>query len=118
VLIYFPWGRATPPLKLAANGVSVQLSAPVLDCGGTERVTAVINTNGGAGTVEYRWQRSDGTTSGELRQPVARGDRHVSVALDWTFDGYGWLDATATIRILGPGPGAAGASFIYHCVKP
>jgi hypothetical protein len=118
VLIYAFWGRPTTPLKLNVNGVTTQLSTPVLDCGGTERVTAVINTNGGAGTVEYRWQRSDGTTSSEISQPVASGDRHVSVALDWNFDGYGWLDATATVRILGPGAGAASASFIYHCVKP
>ena len=118
VLVYVFWGRTTTPHELNVNGVTVQPSAPVLNCDGTERVTAVINTNGGAGTVEYKWQRSDGTTSGEISQPVASGDRHVSVALDWSFDGYGWLDATATIRILGPGAGAASTSFIYHCVKP
>jgi hypothetical protein len=118
VLIYFFLGRTPTPLKLNVNGVTMQVSAPMLNCNGTERVTAVINTNGGAGTVEYRWQRSDGTTSGEISQPVASGDRHVSVALDWSFDGYGWLDATATIRVLGPGAGAAATPFIYHCVKP
>ena len=117
VLIYAFWGRTTSPPPLDVNGVTAQISAPVLNCGGTERVTAIINTNGGAGTVEYKWMRSDGTTSGQLSQPVASGDRHVSVALDWDFDGYGWLDATATIRILGPGAGAASASFIYHCAK-
>ena len=118
VLIYFLWGRTTTPAQLDVNGVTVRISAPVLDCGKTEQVTAVINTNAGAGTVEYEWVRSDGTTSGEISQPVASGDRQVSVALDWNFDGYGWLQATATIRILGPGAGAANASFIYHCVKP
>ena len=86
VLIYAFWGRTTSPPRLDVNGVTAQISAPVLDCGGTERVTAIINTNGGAGTVEYRWVRSDGTTSGQLSQPVASGDRHVSVVLDWNLD--------------------------------
>ena len=93
VLIYFFWGHAANPAKLSVDGVTVQVSAPVLDCGGTERVTAVIATNGGAGTVEYRWLRSDGTSSGQINQPVASGDRHVNVVLDWNFDGYGALDA-------------------------
>jgi hypothetical protein len=117
VLIYFFWGHAANPATLSVNGVTVQVSAPVLDCGGTERVTAVINTNGGAGTVEYRWMRSDGTASGQISQPVASGDRHVSVVLDWNFDGYGELDASATVRIISPGAGAGGAMFKYRCVK-
>jgi hypothetical protein len=117
VLIYFFLGRTTSRSPLNVNGVTVQISAPVLNCGGTERLTAVINTNGGSGTVAYTWVRSDGTSSGRISQPVASGDRHVSVALDWSFDGYGSLDAAATIRILGPGAGAASASFIYRCSK-
>ena len=117
VLIYFFWGRAANPTKLDVDGVTVQISAPVLDCGGTERVTAVIDTNGGAGTVEYRWMRSDGTSSGQVSQPVASGDRHVSVALNWNFDGYGALNASATIRIVSPGAGTATAAFKYRCIK-
>lgn len=116
VLIYFFWGRANPA-TLSVNGVTVQVSAPVLDCGGTERVTAVIDTNGGAGAIEYQWMRSDGTSSGEISQQVASGDRHVNVVLDWNFDGYGELDASATVKIFSPGAGAGSATFKYRCVK-
>jgi len=115
VLIYYLWGRGASPLSV--DGATMQISAPVLGCGDTERLTAVINTNGGAGTIDYRWRRSDGTTSAELSQSVPLGDRQVSVVLDWGFSGYGFLDATATIEILGPGAGSAAASFIYHCAK-
>lgn len=118
VLIYFLWGRAASPAKLDVNGVAIQISAPVLGCGETERVTAIINTNGAAGTIEYEWLRGDGTVLGPVSQSAARGDRHVSVALDWSFEGYGSLDASAGIRILGPGAGAATAEFAYHCAAP
>ena len=113
VLIYYLWGRGASPLDV--NGATVRISAPVLGCGDTERLTASINTNGGAGTIEYRWRRSDGTTSDRLSQSVPSGDRHVNVVLDWSFSGYGILDASATIEILGPGAGTATTSFMYHC---
>ena len=115
VLIYYLWGRGASPLSV--NGATVRISAPVLGCGDTERLTATINTNGGAGTIEYQWRRSDGTTSDQLSQSVPSGDRHVSVVLDWNFSGVGVLDASATIDILGPGAGSAAASFMYHCAQ-
>jgi hypothetical protein len=114
VLIYYPWGRGSGN-PLGVEGASVQVSERSVGCGGTERLTAVIQTNGGAGTISYRWLRSDGTSSEQLSQPVTSGERQVSVALDWSFDGHGTIDANATISILSPQAEKATASFQYHC---
>ena len=116
VLIYYLWGRGSAS-PLSVGGASVQVSELSLGCGGTERLTGVIETNGGSGTIAYRWLRSDGTSSDRLSQQVASGERQVSVELDWSFDGYGATDATATISILSPQTEKATASFTYQCIK-
>lgn len=70
---------------------------------------------GGAGTVRYRWRRSDGTDSGVLTQPVPNGRRSTDVVLRWTFQGKGTMQATATLEIVGPGSGSATVAFPYTC---
>ena len=116
VLIYYFWGRG-PSTELAVTGVTVQPSATAVSCDGTERLTAEVTTNGGSGTLEYQWLRSDGTVSGKLTQPVAQGSKHVSIVLEWSFEGYGSMDATATFSVLSPGTQRADTAFTYHCVK-
>ena len=114
-LIYYLWGRGAGN-PLTVEGANVQVSERSVGCGGTERLTAVIPTNGSAGTIAYRWLRSDGTSSELLTQQVTSGERQVSVALDWSFDGRGTIDASATISILSPQAEKATAFFQYHCV--
>jgi hypothetical protein len=116
VLIYFLWARSSAG-SLTVNGASVQVAAPSLGCGGTERLTAAIETNGGSGTIAYRWLRSDGTSSDQLSQQVTNGERQVTVELDWSFDGHGATNATATISILSPQAEKAAASFTYRCAQ-
>ena len=116
VLIYFFLGRS-PSSALAVTGVTVKPATTVVNCGGTERLTAELTTNGGSGAVEYQWLRSDGTVSDHLTQPVAQGERHVSIVLEWSFEGYGTMDATATFSVLSPGTQRAVANFAYRCVK-
>ena len=116
VLIYFLLGR-TPSTDLAVTSVAVQPSATAVSCGGTERLTAEVATNGGAGTIEYQWVRSDGTVSEKLSQAVTQGTRHVSIVLEWNFEGYGSMNATAAFNVLSPGTQHAQTSFTYHCTK-
>lgn len=121
VLIYFLWGRDSG--TVAVTGVKVHTSSASITCGQVERLTADISTNGSAGTIDYEWVRSDGASSSHLAQAVNRGQRQASVVLEWNFEGYGALDATATLRILSPKPAgdgksSAAASFTYACAKP
>lgn len=113
VLAYLGWQRLPDPVKLDA--VSVRNSASAQGCHSTAHVVGTLRTSGGAGTVHYRWRRSDGTVSAELTQHVPRGRRTTSVVLLWTFDGPGDLQATATLDILKPGHRTAATTFPYHC---
>jgi hypothetical protein len=96
----------------------VRPSAANVTCGQTERLSAVIATNGGSGKLTYQWVRSDGTTSEVLTQNMNKGEHQTTVALLWNFDGYGTLDATATLHILSPGNASGSAAFRYTCTKP
>ncbi|HTJ66095.1 MAG TPA: SprB repeat-containing protein [Actinospica sp.] len=115
VLIYFFWGRTTT--SVAVKSVAVTAATASVSCEGSERLTAVLTTNGGSGNVTYQWQRSDGTHSDVLTQNVDKGESKVSVTLLWNFDGYGTLDATATLRVISPGTAAGSATFRYVCAK-
>jgi hypothetical protein len=116
VVIYFLWGRDGS--TIAVSGVDIQSPARTVGCGGTERLSGVLTTNGASGEISYKWVRSDGTTSDTLRQAVGRGTRRVTVTLDWNFQGYGALNATATLHVLSPGGASASASFDYTCARP
>ncbi|MFE3200143.1 hypothetical protein [Embleya sp. NPDC059237] len=113
VLVYLAWQRYAPPL--AVTGATVHADAAGPACDGTATVVGTLHTNGRAGTVNYRWKRSDGTVSGVLRQRVARDAHRTDVVLRWTFDGHGTVQATATLEILSPDPADASATFTYAC---
>ncbi|MEU8517652.1 hypothetical protein AB0C76_39665 [Kitasatospora sp. NPDC048722] len=113
VLALLFWRFHTTALAVTSVGVTTDPAGP--GCGGTAVVTASVETNGGAGSIRYRWQRSDGTTSDELVQDVRSGTRHTDLVLRWTFDGQGSLQATATLEILSPTARTATATFPYHC---
>jgi hypothetical protein len=101
--------------SIAVTGVSARAGQQTLGCGGTETVTGVLDTNGEEGTVTYRWQRSDGTTSGTLQQHIAKGTSQSEVALLWSFNGTGTMHATATLEVLSPGSQSVSADFTYSC---
>ncbi|WP_055523846.1 hypothetical protein [Streptomyces graminilatus] len=110
---YLAWQRHAPALTVTGATVRTDSAGPA--CDGTATVTGTLFTNGPAGTVSYRWKRSDGTVSGMLEQQVARGSHRTDVVLRWTFDGHGTLRATATLEVLAPDPTAASATFTYAC---
>lgn len=100
------------PMRLLAATVT----APRVDrCATTVVVTGVLKTDGHAGTVDYRWRRSDGTESAVLHQEVGAGVRTSEVVLRWSFDGRGTMKATATLEVLSPARRTASAGFTYAC---
>ncbi|AUY53322.1 hypothetical protein [Streptomyces sp. CB01881] len=106
--------RSEPPLILTGVTVGAE-PAGGPPCGGTAVITATVGTDGHAGTIRYRWLRSDGTSSGELVQPVQSGERRADLVLHWSFDGRGTMRATATVDILEPRRLGAATSFTYAC---
>ncbi|MEV0181675.1 hypothetical protein AB0I54_20595 [Streptomyces sp. NPDC050625] len=107
------WQRNTP--ELAVTQVTVSARPTELRCDGSATVVAVVTTNGAAGSIRYRWVRSDGTDSGELRQTVRAGQEHVSLPMRWTFHGRGTDKARVVVDILTPTAHTASASFTYRC---
>ncbi|MFD8757127.1 hypothetical protein ACFV0O_40065 [Kitasatospora sp. NPDC059577] len=108
------WRQLRTP-ALAVTGVTVTADPASPGCAATAVVTAAVETNGGAGTLRYRWLRSDGTTSDETAQDVRSGTHHTDLVLRWSFEGQGSLQATATLQLLTPTARTAAASFTYHC---
>ncbi|MBM9617519.1 hypothetical protein JE024_01965 [Streptomyces zhihengii] len=113
VLVFLAWQRFGPGVEV--RGVSVEAPAEGPGCGGTADVTALVETNGRAGTIAYRWERSDGTSSGPLYETVTRGQRQARLHLGWTFTGVGAYAARAEVRIESPGRHTAAAEFVYVC---
>ena len=101
--------------RLEVSGVTASAGTASIGCDSTEVVTAVLRTNGAAGTIVYRWVRSDGTVSGDLRQSVNDGTTQTEVVLRWAFSGHGSTRAVATIDVESPGAASAVASFSYSC---
>ncbi|MFD5922599.1 hypothetical protein ACFVYP_04730 [Kitasatospora sp. NPDC058201] len=113
VLALLFWRLRAP--DLAVTGVGVTSGQETPGCGGTAVITATVETNGGAGTLRYRWLRSDGTTSGEILQDVRSGAHRTELVLRWSFEGRGALEATATLEILSPQARTTATSFPYRC---
>ncbi|MGI5458761.1 hypothetical protein ACQEWB_37425 [Streptomyces sp. CA-249302] len=96
--------------------LDAKVTAPgVGHCAKTVVVTGVLHTDGRQGTVDYRWKRSDGTSSAVLHQEVGRNVKISEVVLRWSFDGRGTMKATATLEVLSPNRVTASADFTYDC---
>ncbi|MEU6854322.1 hypothetical protein ABZ901_30875 [Actinacidiphila alni] len=113
-LAFLLWQRWPGP-SVRVDAVSVRSGAAVQGCHSTAKVTGTLRTGGGAGTVRYRWRRSDGTVSDELTQHVGKGRRSTEVTLLWSFDGRGSFAATVTLEVLGPQRRSASGTFTYRC---
>ncbi|MGW6955135.1 hypothetical protein [Streptomyces chartreusis] len=113
VLAFLAWQRLGPALEV--KSVTVTARPTVLGCDDTADVVGLVTTNGRPGTLSYRWTRSDGTTSGVLRERMVRGQKQARLHLLWTFQGEGHREARAELRILTPAHGAVTARFTYDC---
>lgn len=113
VLAFLAWQRLGPALTV--RGASVTAPSAAVDCDGTADLVGTVTTNGRPGTLTYRWTRSDGTSSGVLREEVTRGQEQVRLRLLWTFEGTGRYEARAELRILSPAGRTATAGLTYDC---
>lgn len=107
--------HARSSAELAVTRVTVTARPAELGCDGTADVVAVVSTNGAAGSLRYRWLRSDGTDSGEMRERVRAGRREVKLPMLWHFHGPGTHQAHTVIDLLGSRPRSATTTFTYHC---
>ncbi|MFI8291601.1 hypothetical protein ACIGBL_20935 [Streptomyces sp. NPDC085614] len=113
VLGYLGWQRLGPTVSV--HRVTVTAPRETLGCDATADVVAVVATDGRPGTISYRWERSDGTTSGPLREVLTRGQREARLHLLWTFHGPGSHEATATLVITSPAGSTTTGNFRYRC---
>jgi uncharacterized protein (DUF2235 family) len=113
VLILLAWQQAGR--SVAVGKVAVTARPGVLGCDGTADIVGLVTTNGRAGTLTYRWIRSDGTKSGVLREVMVQGQKHARLHLRWTYQGKGHRTAQAQLRILTPSQRSATTHFTYNC---
>ncbi|MGW7255244.1 hypothetical protein [Streptomyces sp. NPDC054834] len=114
VLLFLWWQEHRTP-DLAVDRVTVSSADRTLGCGRTTDITGVVGTNGRKGTLTYRWERNDGTSSGLLHTTVGQGQRIARLNLRWTFQGRGRFPATATLHILSPATRTATVRLTYAC---
>lgn len=103
-----------PPDTLIVNSVEVKPPAKA-GCNSTVSVVGVINTNGGAGTVRYRWSRNDDQASPVLPLDIKARHERTEVTLRWTLEGKGTFDAEARLEVLEPIAKSATGKFTYEC---
>ncbi|GAA5028786.1 hypothetical protein [Streptomyces siamensis] len=113
ILAFLAWHRLGPSVEV--RDVSVTSRPAELGCGETARILAHVTTNGRPGTFTYRWLRSDGTSSGVLRERLPRGRRHATLSLLWTFEGKGHQAGRAELRVLTPSVHTAVTKLTYDC---
>ncbi|MFI6104897.1 hypothetical protein [Streptomyces sp. NPDC051310] len=114
VFAFLAWQRYGNVLTV--REATVTAGARALGCDGTADIVGEVRTDGRPGTVTYRWERSDGTTSGLLREKLRQGQERARLHLLWTFHGRGEYRATARLVVVSPGEHTAtSGAFTYKC---
>ncbi|MDW8805305.1 hypothetical protein P1P68_11060 [Streptomyces scabiei] len=113
VLALLAWQRLGPSVRVRTVAATVE--PKVLGCDGTADIVGLVRTNGRPGTLTYRWIRSDGTSSGVLREVLVRDQRQARLHLRWTFQGKGRQEARAQLRILSPSRRTVSVPVTYAC---
>ncbi|NJP49835.1 hypothetical protein HCJ93_07055 [Streptomyces sp. SBST2-5] len=112
-LAFLAWQRLGPGPAL--RQVTVTADPGTVACDGTADLVATVTTDGRPGTLTYRWIRSDGTSSGMLREDLARGQTRARLHLLWTFEGKGRYQAHAELRFVSPAGPSARTELTYDC---
>ncbi|MER6915095.1 hypothetical protein ABT354_25750 [Streptomyces sp. NPDC000594] len=113
VLALLAWQRYGRSIEVEA--VSARSGNGTLGCEQTASVVGTVATNGRPGTLVYRWIRSDGTSSGLLRERLGRGQERATLRMLWSFTGRGDHRARAELRIVSPSSHRGEARFVYRC---
>ncbi|MFF0864313.1 hypothetical protein ACFYUV_21320 [Nonomuraea sp. NPDC003560] len=110
------WFRLTDAPELAVRSIDVVAPKKTLGCGGAIVLTGTVVTNGGVGEIRYEWRKNldKEVVKGSLRTSADKTS--YSVPLRWTLSGKSNVKATATLKVLSPGPARTDkASFTYKC---
>ncbi|MBB5773874.1 hypothetical protein [Nonomuraea jabiensis] len=110
------WFYAGNTRELAVESIDVVAPKKTQGCNKAVLITGTVVTNGAAGEITYEWHKN-------LDKEVVKGTLHTKadqttyeVPLRWTLQGRSNVKATATLRILTPGPVRSDkASFTYKC---
>lgn len=100
---------------LVTSSVTMTSVRPPTGCDSAAELRAVVATNGNAGTIAYRWLRSDGTSSAVLHARVSPGQRTEVLSMRWLIEGTGSYHGRATLLLLSPTRASAVGTFDYHC---
>lgn len=115
-VVWHFWPRHPADLYIGDVRVAADIRNP--GCDQTVTVHGTIRTNGGGGTLTYRWKRSDGSKSLPLHEAVREGERAVSVQTTWSFHGPGRLRARALLEVTSPPGPTASVDLDYSCHRP
>ncbi|MFI6739879.1 hypothetical protein ACIBI9_43740 [Nonomuraea sp. NPDC050451] len=110
------WLYAGNTPELAVKSIDVVAPKKTQGCNKAVLITGTVVTNGAAGEITYEWRKNldKEVVKGTLR---TKADQTTyEVPLRWTLQGRSNVKATATLRILTPGPVRSDkASFTYKC---
>ncbi|MEU6711607.1 hypothetical protein ABZ897_09005 [Nonomuraea sp. NPDC046802] len=112
----FAWFRLSGTPELAVRSINVVAPKKTQGCDSEVLINATVMTNGAPGEITYEWRRN-------LDKVIVKGTLHTksdqtsyTVPLRWTLNGRSNVKATATLKILTPGPIRTDkASFTYKC---
>ncbi|WP_327106227.1 protein kinase family protein [Nonomuraea glycinis] len=110
------WFRlgASPDLTVAS--VAVKAPKKAQRCNSSVLITGTIVTNGEAGEITYEWRKNLDKEVVKATLETTSDKTSYSVPLRWSLKGKSTVKATATLRVLSPGPPRTGkASFTYRC---
>jgi Protein kinase domain len=111
--------KPDPGLQVTSIRVEVDPGSGAATCPrGSFVFTAVLRTNGSAGTLRLQWARPDGVTTSALPVEVKHGQREVHAQLPFTVRGNKPLTGDAEIRVLSPEARSASRSIRYDCPHP
>ncbi|MBF8194027.1 hypothetical protein ITP53_51835 [Nonomuraea sp. K274] len=110
------WFRLGDAPELAVRSIDVAAPKKTQGCDSKVLITGTVVTNGAPGEITYEWRRNldEEVVTGTLR---TESDKTTyTVPLRWSLQGKSNVKATATLRVLSPGPSRTDkASFTYKC---
>ncbi|MEW9551303.1 hypothetical protein [Nonomuraea sp. NPDC050783] len=110
------WFKLSDPPDLAVGSVDVKAAKKTYGCDSTALITGTVVTNGASGVIAYEWRKNldKDVVKGTLQ---TRSDQtSYQLPLRWSLRGKSSVKATATLRVLSPGPVRTDkVSFTYKC---
>jgi hypothetical protein len=113
ILAWFKLGSAP---ELAIRSIDVVAPKKTQGCDSKVLINGTVVTNGAPGEITFEWHKNldDEVVKGTLRTTADKTS--YTVPLRWSLQGKSTVKATATLRILTPGPVRTDkASFTYKC---